>query len=127
MSLLLASLVVFAFALATEMFGLPRRAREVARRGRECVEVLRSRSMDDRAKERALQAEALHLFRLVVVLVLGGAVAMAVPIGAVWVLDGAGVGSLDGVLAILRRLDFLALVLLTGGAAYALVPRLRGS
>lgn len=126
MSLLLASLVVLAFAVATELLGLPSRAREVAHRGRECVHVLRDPSLDDRAKERALQAEALQLFRLSLLLVLGGVSALLLPLGAVWLLDATGVGSFDGVLLVLQRLDFLGVVLLAGLVVYALIPRLRG-
>lgn len=125
MSWLWAAAVVAAFAALLEGLRLPARAGEVARRSRECLEVLRDDALDDRQKEEALQGHAVRLFALLGLLVGGSALALGLPLGAVWGLDRAGWASFPRVWAILQRLDFLALVTLAGGAVW-LVARRRG-
>lgn len=126
MSLLLAAVVVVLFAVILEGIGLPERAREVVRRARTSLDLLRDPSLDDAAKERGLQKHALRLFLLLAILTGGSALAILVPLGGVWLLDGIGVASLDGVLSVLERLDFLAGATVLGGAVYFLVSRSTG-
>lgn len=108
MSFALAVFVVLAFAGVLEWLGLPDRAREVGTRAQRCLEVLRDGSMADAEKERRLQDQALRLLGLVGILGGGSALALGLPLGVVWLLERAGVASLDGVLGTLERVDFLA-------------------
>lgn len=124
MSLLLAVLVVVAFAVALEALGLPERAREVVRRSGECVHLLRDPSLDDAERERGLQRQAVRLFGLLGILAGGAALALGVPLAAVWLLERAGVASLPGVLEVLERVDFLLAACVVGGAAYFLARRM---
>lgn len=55
----------------------------------------------------------------------GGGVALGVPVVAVWLLEGWGVGSLAGVLSILQRIDFLVAATVLGSLAYVSVKIVR--
>lgn len=127
MSFLLAALVVVAFALAIERLELSERARETGRRARESLDVLRDPSLDDRQKEEALQEQARRLFGLLGILAGGSVLALGLPLAAVWLLELGGVASLEAVLDVLQRLDFLAGTAVAGVLAYLVVRKARGS
>ena len=114
-----------AFAGTVVALGLPDRAREVGRRSRDALEALRDPTLDDRAKEKALQRHSVRLFALLVILVGGSAVAIALPLGAVWVLERLGLASLERVLHVLGRADFLLATTAAGFAALLVARRLR--
>ena len=125
MNVFLAALVVVAFALVVERLGLPARAREAAGRARESAEVLGDPDVEDDEKERRLRRQSLRLFGLVGVLAGGSALALGLPLGGVWLLERAGVGTLAGVLAVLERVDFLVGATVVGTAAYLVARRSR--
>jgi hypothetical protein len=118
MNLALALFVVVGFAATLEYLGLPDRARAVGRRSGRSLEVLRDSSLEDREKEEALQRQSRKLFRLLGILVGGSALALGLPLGAVWLLGQMGVGSFWGTIGVLERIDFLVGVTLAGGLGY---------
>ena len=118
MSLLLASLVVVTFAAFLERLRVgthATKARVVAARS---VSVLRDPGLTDEAKERALRRNAVELFRLGGQIVLLSALALAMPIGAVWLLDLVGAASYPEVVGVLERLDFLIAAGVVGFGVY---------
>lgn len=119
----LAVAVVVVFAVVIERLDLPGRAREVGRRSRASLDVLRDPSLDDAAKEEALQEQAVGLFRLLGLLVGGSLLALGLPLGGVWLLELAGVASLASVLEVLERVDFLLGVTVVGLGAWLVVRR----
>lgn len=123
MNLFLAVLVVVAFAVILESLDLPERAREVGSRARDSLGTLRSTELDDRVKEKALQRQAVRLFGLLGILAGGSLLAVGLPLLGVWLLQLVGVASLDGVLSVLERLDFLAGATVIGGLTYLVVRR----
>ena len=125
MNLALAVLVVVGFAATLKLLDLSGRAMEVGRCSRECLLVLRDPTLGDDSKERQLQSYSVRLFRLLGILLGGGAVALGVPVVAVWLLEGWGVGSLAGVLSILQRIDFLVAATVLGSLAYVSVKIVR--
>lgn len=125
MSLLWALFVVVGFAALLHVCGLPAYAREAGRRGQDCLAVVRDDTMDDRAKEEALQDHARRLFVLLGILGGGSILALGLPLGAVWLLDWGGVASLPRVWATLERPDVLLGTVVVGTAGYLLVRQLR--
>lgn len=125
MSLLLATMVVAVFALVLERLRLPDRARQVGDRAMESLRVLRDPTMDDRAKETALQDHAVGLFGLLGILVGGSLVALGLPLLAVWLLELGGLVSLGAVLDVLGRVEFLVAASAIGATAYLLSRRAR--
>lgn len=114
MSWVWATAVVAGFAAVLEGVGLPGRAAEVAGRARECLSVLRDPALSDDQKEAALRRHAARLFVLLGILVGGSALALGLPLAAVWAVDQAGLASFPTVWATLQRLDFLAAVSVAG-------------
>lgn len=127
MSFLLAALVVVVFALVLERLRLPDRARETGRRARESVDVLRDPELDDREKESALQEQSLRLFVLLGILLGGSLLALGLPLLGVWLLELAGVSSLESVLGVLERPDFLLGTVVAGGGGYLIYRRMGSS
>jgi hypothetical protein len=125
MSMLLAVLVVVGFAALLHLFRLPAYAREVGRRGRDCLAVVRDEAMDDRDKEAALQDHARRLFVLLGVLGGGSLLALGLPLGAVALLDWGGVASLGAVWGTLERVDFLAGTVIAGTLGYLVLRSVR--
>lgn len=118
MSLAWAVFVVVVFAATVERLKLPERAREVTSRARDCLRVLRDPSMDDDAKQRALQRHALRLFVLLGVLLGGSVLGLLLPLGGIWVLERWNLASLSHVVGVLQRLDFLLVTVVVGIIAY---------
>lgn len=118
MNFTLALFVVVGFAAIIEYFDLPRRAGTVGERTSRSLEVLRDSSLEDREKEEALQHESRELFRLFGVLVGGSALALGLPLGAVWLLGQVGIGSFWGTVGVLERIDFLVGVTVVGLLGY---------
>ncbi|WP_263791909.1 hypothetical protein [Salinibacter sp.] len=127
MNIVLAAGVVVGFALIIERLRLPGYARQVGRHSTTCLRVLRDDSLDDAAKETALQNRARKLFGLLGRLVGGSALALGLPLGGVWLLGRAGIGSFGETFATLQRIDFLAVTTAVGLLAYVLVQRTRAS
>lgn len=125
MNLVLAVFVVVGFAAILEYLNLPDRAQAVGARSSRSLSVLRDESMEDHEKEKALQKQSRQLFRLLGILVGGSALALGVPLGAVWLLGEMGIGSFWRTLAILERIDFLAGVTVVGLLGYLLVRHFR--
>ena len=118
MNFALAVLVVVGFAATLEQLNLPDRARTVGERSSRSLAVLRDDSLEDREKEEALQSQSRELFRLLGILVGGSALALGLPLGAVWLLGQVGVGSFWGTIGVLERIDFLVGVTALGGLGY---------
>lgn len=127
MSLVLAVLVAVSFSLVLERLHLPDRAREVGRRARDSLRVLRDPTLDDLAKEQALQHQAARLSILLGILLGGSLLALGIPLFAVWLLELGGVASLGSVLAVLEQIEFLVGATVVGGVAYLLVRRISSS
>jgi hypothetical protein len=106
-SLLLALLVVVAFAFIVERTRLPAHVGDAVRRARGSYSVLSDRSMTDGEKERRLREEAFRLFVLLGRICFGSLLALGLPLGVLWVLDRMGLISLSEVLGVLMRLEFL--------------------
>jgi hypothetical protein len=118
MSFVLALFVVVGFAATLEYLNLPDHARAVGSRSRDSVDVLRDDALSDREKEEALQQQSGELLRLLGLLVGGSALALGLPLGGVWLLGRAGIGSFWGTIHVLERIDFLAGVTVAGGLGY---------
>lgn len=121
MNFLWATFVVVAFALTIARLNLATRVREVALRVKDCLNVLRDPSMDDKAKERILQHHTLRLLGLFGLLVGGSILALCLPLSAIWLLELAGVTSVEVVLSALGRVEFLVSVTVLGSVAYFLL------
>lgn len=126
MSFLLAVFVVVGFAATIAWLGLPARAGEAVEGSREALSVVRDPSLDDDAKEEALQRLALRLFRLVGVLVGGSLLAIGWPLAVVWAADRVGVGTFSATLDVLERPDFLLGTVVVGFGGWWALRRLRG-
>lgn len=118
-----ATFVVVAFLGIVRCLGVRSRAAEVVRQVRSAVAVLRDKARTDVEKERALRAHALALFVLAILLAALVGLAVAVPFGAIALLDLAGVVTMGAVLDLTLRADFLLGATLLGIAAFALPRR----
>jgi hypothetical protein len=116
--LLGASLVVVGFVVLAHFVGLIPKTAEVLARTRESIAVLKDPQLDDDSKERHMQQNAIVLFKLLGLLLLGSAVALLTPFAIIWLADIAGLLSLDSSIDMLLRWDFLLGATVIGFAAY---------
>lgn len=126
MTLAGATFVVIGFAVLIHVFRLVPNSQEVVTRSRGAVEIIRDESLDDEAKEIAIRKHAFRMFALSALLLSGGAGALLIPIGAVWLVGLTGWISAPDVVEMLQRWDFLAAATVVGIAAFYLVGRVRG-
>jgi len=82
-----ALLVVVAFMALLMVFGVPRHANQVFARSRQALADMRSDTLGEEEKERAVQGHAIALFGAFALVTLLSALALAVPIGALWLLS----------------------------------------
>lgn len=117
--------VVVAFLGIVRLLGVPSRAAEVVRQVRDAAAVLRDKALPDLDKERALRAAAGRLLALSLLLAALVGIAVGVPIGAISLLDLAGVVAMPAVLDLTLRADFLLVATGLGIAAFVLGRRAR--
>ena len=116
---------VVSFALLLHWVRLVERTRDVLAVSREATRVLQNTSLTDRAKEEATRRGAVQLFRLLFILIAGTLVCLLAPLAVIWILNSAGLMSLEGVLATLARWDFLLAGSLLGVATYVAAAKWR--
>ncbi len=100
--------VVALFLLLAKAFGLVKQSKEVIALSQRSLEIIQSADLSDAKKEKALQKNSLRMFRYFFLLALGGAAALLLPLGVLWLADRAGWIILDQVL------DFLLSPLFIG-------------
>jgi len=107
MSLAGALFLVVGFVVLVRKFGLVQKSGDVFGLVKSTLEVLRNPSLDDAAKESALQSHAKQLFSLFLLLTVGAAAALALPTGVIWLLDLLRVLSLRSVIEVTLSWPFL--------------------
>jgi len=90
--------VCVTFAALANALRIVTKSVEVAATSRQALQVMADPALDDDAKEKGLRDHAKTLGRLFVVITAGAIVAAGVPFAVVWMLDAAGVLSIDAVL-----------------------------
>lgn len=107
-------IVIFAFLLKS--FQLNKTGGMVIETALNSLEVLSSPQLSDRQKEVGLQKNSLKLFGLFFKLVFGAIVALALPLGCLWIADKSRLIALDTVLALTVSPHFLVVsTLMFGG------------
>jgi hypothetical protein len=99
--------LVVCFVVLVRIFGLVEKSKEAASIARRSVRAIRSTKLDDNEKEAALQSYAKKLFGISFILSFGGAAAVLLPMGLVWIADWLGYISLESVIDITLSPAFL--------------------
>jgi hypothetical protein len=102
-----AAFLVVGFIFLAKLFGLVERSRDVVTIARRSLEVIRSDRLSDEAKESALQRDSKQLFLLFFILAFGGAAAVLLPMGLLWLCDRLGWLSLSSVVGTVLSPAFL--------------------
>lgn len=95
-----AAFSVIVFIILIRLFRLVERSLDVVGISRNSLDIVRDSGLDDKAKEEALQKNALSLFRLFFVLAGSGAAAVSVPLGMLWCCERFGWLSLEAVYSV---------------------------
>jgi hypothetical protein len=107
MSLAGATLLVIGFVVLSKIFGLIQKSTAVIDVAKLALTDLRNPGLDDDAKEIALQRHAKRLFGLFLLLTLGGAAALFLPVGLIWLLEQLGLLSFNAVIDTTLSWEFL--------------------
>lgn len=123
MSVFLASAFVIGFAVLLARFRLEEQGRHATATARASLATIRSPDLSDADKERELRKATLELLRLFAGILGRCALALFIPLAAVWLLDIANLASLEETVRVLGRPWFLLMATAVGGLAYALSRR----
>ena len=107
MNLLGALIVVAGFVFLLRALKLVPMAMEVTTVSRAALGVVQNPDLDDDAKGERMQQHAKRLFILFLLLTLGAAAALLLPVGLIWLLAQTGLLSYDDVIALLLSWQFL--------------------
>ena len=99
--------LVIGFIVVFKLFKLVERSTRVIDLSRQAVADLRSSELDEDAKEVAMQSHAKHLFGLFLLITVGGAAAVFLPVAVIWGLDQLQLISLDAVLGVALSWQFI--------------------
>ncbi len=121
-----AAFIVLGFMAIAQLLRIPARAGEAVNQSKSALTILRNKELDELEKEKAVQAFATRLFLLFLVLTVTAAIALAIPIGIVWL------GDLMGIVDFEQALDqTLSWQVLLGatvlGGLILLIPRKQDS
>ncbi|MGD1920008.1 MAG: hypothetical protein ACFCAD_14605, partial [Pleurocapsa sp.] len=94
-----AIILVAGFVVLLQLLEVIKKSRNVVRIALHSMKILSSSRLSDRQKELKLQKNSLRLFGLFFVLAFGGAIAILIPLGVLWLGDRLGWLSLSAVLA----------------------------
>ncbi len=117
--------LVVGFLAIARLLRLVARADEVLARSRAALGDMRDPALSDLEKEQRVQGHASRLMLLFVVLTLGLALALGVPLGIVWLADRVGVVSFDATLDLALSWPFLLIACVVTAAAIPLFKRRR--
>jgi hypothetical protein len=99
--------LVVGFVFLIKRFKLLGKTRDVVSISRHSMEVIRHPGLSDEIKEAKLQQDAKKLFRLFFILLFGGAAAILLPIGMVWLASLIHLVSLELVFDVVLSLPFI--------------------
>lgn len=102
-----ATLLVAGFILLLKPFRVISTSRHVLVLSQQVLAVLGNAKLSDLEKEKAMQRHSVAFLRCFFLILLGGAGALLLPYGLVWLLDLFGLVSLQGTLLITLRWPFL--------------------
>lgn len=100
-------MLVIGFIALIKIFGLVEKSIDVINLARLAYADLHNPALNDDAKEVALQSHAKRLFVLFLLITLGGAAALALPMGLIWLLEQMDVLSLNAVISAALSWKFL--------------------
>lgn len=106
---IVSALLVLIFIVLVRRFQLVENSKIVLAVARRSVDVIRNPDITDDDKEAALQNDAKQLFRLFVLLSLGGAATVLVPVALLWLSDKVGFLSTVSVLAVALSPTFISI------------------
>jgi hypothetical protein len=117
-----ASLGVFVFALV--LSGVIGVAGGVLTTTQDAVATMRDRSLDDAAREKAIQRASLRLLSDVGSILVRGALSVAVSLVPVWLADATGLATFEAVFGFLSRWDVVVIASAVMIAGYVIQSRL---
>ena len=101
------TILVAGFVVLVRIFGLVEKSGEVFKISKLALSDIQNPGLDDDAKEVALQQHAKRLFSLFFLLTVGGAAALALPAGLLFLLEKMDLLSLNAVMTVTLSWEFL--------------------
>lgn len=118
-----AMLLVVGFLISIQLLGVTKKSRNVVRIALHSLKIIGSSRLSDEQKESKLQKNSKRLFGLFFIQAFGGASAILIPLGVIWLGDRLGLLSLSAVLATTVDPVFLIVSSLLAIAVLYLKPK----
>ncbi len=115
------------FMVGLWLFGVVRTGSGVLATTREALAVIKDESLDDEARERAVQRASLGLFKAFGSIVVRSALALLSAIVPLWLADALGLAEMEAVVAYMSRWDVIIVVTVVLTVGWYLKAKLRSS
>lgn len=113
-----AAVIVALFGVLIHLLGIVDRTRDVVSICRNAVTILQDPRVADDEKEKQMRQNSLRLFTLLAILIAGTLIAVTLPLFAIWLVQFSGLWSVNEVLNLFLRWDFLIGATVFGVLAY---------
>jgi uncharacterized membrane protein YkgB len=117
--------IVFAFFGLLKAFRVIEVSKDVITLSSTVMSTMTDNSMSDLEKEKAMQSFSIRFFKYFISILIGSALAIAIPVLVLWGLQQLGLLSLDDIIATTLTWEFITISCLLG-LALLTIPRLRG-
>ena len=97
------------FMIFVKLFGLVSKTAKVATVAKSALDVIRDSDLDDLQKEKASRQYAKELFVLFFVIATGSALALAIPMGVLWLMETANLLTVTEVINATLTLEFIGI------------------
>ena len=101
--------LIVGFMILMKIFGLVGRTKKVTVVAKSALDVIRDSNLDDRQKEAATQKMAKELFSLFFLIAGASRLALAVPLGLVWIMELADLLTVSEVIGATLTLQFIGI------------------
>lgn len=102
-------IVILGFMIFMKLFGLVAKTTKVAIVAKSALKVVRDPNLDDLQKEKATRQYAKELFILFFVIAAGSLIALAIPMGVVWLMESANLLTVVEVVNATLTLEFIGI------------------
>lgn len=120
-----ASFLAIGFVVIMQVLGLVRYAGSALTLSNDAMKVMADAALSDDQKERIMRAHTIKLFRLFIILTMGGLVALLAPLAVIWLLGRLNVLSFEGVTHAALSWPFLVGASLVAVALFVVMSKTR--
>lgn len=119
-------IIAAGFVFCLKLFGVIERSRKVIEVSKSSLAVVRDTNLTDLQKEKTLQTNAKELLLSFILITAGSAAALIVSFGIIWLMELAGLLTVNEVIELTLSLEFIAASIILSVAIFWIIRIIRG-